>query len=124
MPFLRKWIERRRDIAETYKVLLGKSGLALPTEPSYGKHAYHLYVIESPHRDALQKKLAEVGISANIHYPTALPYLLPYQRFNPGEDEYPNARSATAHILSIPMYPELTEKDIAYIARALLEEHP
>ena len=124
LPFLRKWVERRREIAAAYGALLSKSGLTLPTEPSYGKHAYHLYVIESPHRDALQKKLAEAGISTGIHYPTALPYLLPYRRFNPGEDEYPNAVAATAHVLSIPLYPELTEKDIAYVARALLGENP
>jgi len=122
LPHLPRWIEARRAVAALYGRLLKDSAIGLPTEPAYAKHAYHLYVIEVDTRDAVKKKLQEAGIECGVHYPVALPFLTPYLKFGHRESDFPNAVAATARILSLPIYPELTEKDVAYVASALLEK--
>lgn len=120
LPYLPHWIEARRAVAAVYGHLLTEGTVGLPTEPAYAKHAYHLYVIEVDNRDAIKKKLQEAGIECGVHYPTALPFLTPYLKFNHRESEFPNAVAAAAKILSLPLYPELTAEDTQFIVETLL----
>ena len=67
---LEDWNERRRELAGRYGRLLAESQLTLPAETPGTRHAWHLYVVRSSARDALQSRLTAAGIGTLIHYPT------------------------------------------------------
>jgi len=79
-------------------------------------HVYHLYVIETAHRNALKAFLAERGIETAVHYPTALPLLPAYRYLGLDAAAFPRASAAQGRILSLPMYPEMTGSMIDYVA--------
>ena len=83
------------------------------------KHVFHLYVIRTNKRDKLQSHLKENGISTGIHYPTALPYLKAYEYLGHLPDDFPTACKYQREILSLAMYPELSEKTILGITNLL-----
>lgn len=112
-----KWTEQRIDNAKVYdKVLSNIPQITLPTVRKNTKHTYHLYVIRAEKRDELKQYLAEKGIQTAIHYPTALPNLPAYQYLNTTKADFPVASQYQSEILSLPMYPELTEEMIHYVA--------
>lgn len=116
LKYLDKWIASRRKLAEVYNTLLADSVVGRPVElPGY-QHVYHLYVIRSQNRDALQSILKERGIGTAVHYPTPV-HLQPYY-LNNGKSKYscPVSEKLVGEILSLPMYPELTEDQIAVVA--------
>ena len=83
------------------------------------RHVFHLYVLKNSSRDKLKKNLEDVGIPTGIHYPKALPFLEAYKYLNHKISEFPIAHKATKEILSIPIYPELDDKQAKYIAHTL-----
>ena len=119
---LDKWSDRRRAIAKMYDEKLKGSSLKLPTALAGYRHVYHLYVVETPRRDALQAYLQERGITALTHYPIAI-----HQ-----QEGYPwgsNARisgslahteKSAAQVLSLPMYPELTDEEVQATIDAII----
>src|SRR5205085_6260499 len=70
LGYLAAWNERRRQLAARYDELLAGTELALPRVAPGREHVYHLYVVRSPRREALQRYLKECGIGTLIHYPT------------------------------------------------------
>lgn len=109
LPYILKWTEARRNVANTYKELLSEfPNIDLPDEASYAKHVYHLYVIRTKDRDQLQTKLKEAEIGTAIHYPTPLPLMEAYSHLGYSEGDVPIANGYSKQILSIPMYPEIT----------------
>ena len=84
-------------------------------------NVYHLYVIKTPHRDALAKHLAENGISTGIHYPIGLPFLDAYSHLNHTKNDFPVTYEYQSKILSLPMYPELNKEQIKYICDKIKE---
>jgi dTDP-4-amino-4,6-dideoxygalactose transaminase len=90
--------------------------IELPQVPSHSTHVFHLYVVQLDHRDAVQQKMKERGISAEIHYPVALPFIKAYQHLGHKPADFPVASRQTARILSLPIYPELTSEMIEYVA--------
>ena len=116
LPYLDEWIASRRRLAAVYNKMLAGSSVAIPAEPPGYQHVYHLYVIRSQERDALQARLKERGIGTAIHYPTPV-HLQPF--FAKGEDrhgQFPVAEQICNEILSLPMYPELTEEQVEVVA--------
>ncbi len=116
LKHLDEWIASRRKLAEIYNTLLADSVVGRPVElPGY-QHVYHLYVIRSQNRDALQGILKERGIGTAVHYPTPV-HLQPYYLKN-GKPKYscPVSEKLVGEILSLPMYPELTEDQVAVVA--------
>ena len=116
------WNEARRQKAALYQQMLGDSGVVTPTEMGYGKHVYHLYVIRSRHRDDLQRFLAENGVGTVIHYPIPVHLQEAYQDLGYEPGEFPLAEACAKEILSLPMYPELTEESISKVA-ALMRQY-
>jgi dTDP-4-amino-4,6-dideoxygalactose transaminase len=111
-----EWNRRRLQHANMYSELLGGvSGIAVPQVREDAKHVFHLYVIRVPNRDALQKHLAEKGISTGVHYPTPLPLLPAYKYLNCQPSDFPIASGYMDQILSLPMFPELTREMIEYV---------
>jgi dTDP-4-amino-4,6-dideoxygalactose transaminase len=119
LPYLPKWLARRREIAEKYtKELRGINGIITPSFPDHSVHTFHLYTIQVKDRESLQKKLAEEGIETGVHYPTPLPFLTPYEKRHK-KSEFPVARKITSETLSLPLYPEMTEKQISFVVNEI-----
>jgi dTDP-4-amino-4,6-dideoxygalactose transaminase len=111
---LDQWTERRRRNADRYRELVVEYGLqgriSLPCAGNDGFHVYNQYTIRAPHRDELLAYLREHGISTEIYYPSPL-HLEPafgYLRYRVGS--FPQAETACREVLSLPVYPELTEE--------------
>lgn len=120
LPHIMKWTEQRIKNAALYtKHLSGITGIELPAVRPNSKHTYHLYVIRTKQRDQLMQYLKEQEIETSIHYPTALPNLPAYKYLGHQPADFPIASALQQEILSLPMYPELTEEMIIYVARAM-----
>ncbi len=122
LKHLDKWNNNRIKNAALYdKYII--SNIITPKTPDHHKHVYHLYVIQSQNRDRLKEKLKEEEIEASIHYPTALPYLKCYQHLRYTEKDFPIAYSLSKKILSLPMFPELTEEQIKCVTKIINNEN-
>ena len=115
---LEQWTEQRRRNAYLYNDALEGCGVGIPGELDNVRAVYHLYVVRVPscRRGALQEQLKANGISTGIHYPIALPYLNAYRHLGHTEADFPEAFLASGEILSLPMYAELTEAQVRYVA--------
>jgi len=110
---LDKWNDQRRALAKLYDEGLKGTSLKLPTAlPGY-RHIYHLYVVETPHRDALQQYLQERGITALTHYPIAIHQQegYPWGHSARISGSLKHSERSAAQVLSLPMYPELTVEE-------------
>mgnify|MGYP006425414277 CR=1 FL=1 len=120
LPHLSDWNQQRRRHADRYDRLLSDlPGVSTPTRRSDGTHVFHLYVIEYARRDTLASFLSERGIATSVHYPVALPFQPCYADYGHVQSDFPHAAAATDRILSLPMFPEMTEKEEAYVANAI-----
>lgn len=118
---LKDWNERRRAHAEYYTKLLSGLDVVTPFEPPHLCGVYHLYVVATPKRDALLKHLKARGIEGGIHYPIPLHLQPVYRDLGYHSGDFPLAETAANQVLSLPMYPELTNEQIEYIAEAVRE---
>jgi dTDP-4-amino-4,6-dideoxygalactose transaminase len=124
LPHLMKWTAERRRVAARYDELLkGVPGIRTPRVAPGRTHVWHLYVIESDRRDALQAHLTKVGVSTMLNYPKALPFYPCYSRLGHAPADFPNAYRNQDRILSLPIYPEMTDEMIRYVAGAIREFH-
>ena len=110
---LDQWNHDRRRVAERYREQLDDLDLTLPRD--HPGHVYHLFVLESPARDGLLAHLKEHGVGASVHYPDALPRLPAYSHLGHQAGEFPVAESLAGNILSLPVFPEMTEEQIGYV---------
>ena len=117
LPHILKWTDSRITNAAIYNELLkGISAIEIPRVRKDVKHSYHLYVIKTEQRDALAKYLQENGIDTAIHYPIALHNMNAYQYLNYSREDFPNASNNEDKILSLPMFPELTQEQMTFVA--------
>lgn len=109
---LKIWNEQRRAIAERYhKLFAGAEALVtLPYQPEWSRSVYHLYVVRVADRAGLQKRLDQAGIGTGIHYPIALHLTKAYEGLAFRSGDFPIAERASAEVLSLPMFPELTAR--------------
>lgn len=120
LRYLDTWNELRRRHAQTYSSLLDSvPQIKLPIEHKYAKHVYHIYSIEALQRNRLQKYLENRGIATVIHYPIPIHLQKPFRLLGYKIGDYPITETKSKNILSLPMYPEITETEIEYIARAI-----
>lgn len=121
LPHLEAWTEARRDHAHCYTELLDDCGVVVPLEASYARHVYHLYVIRTPRRDDLLAHLKARGVGAGVHYPKPLHRQPAYVNSGYGDVVLPITEQVAAEVLSLPMYSELAEDQIVYVADAVKE---
>jgi dTDP-4-amino-4,6-dideoxygalactose transaminase len=119
LSFLDQWTEARRHHAKLYTELLADIDLAPPWEAPDTRHVYHLYVIRTPHREALLTYLKAQGIDAGVHYPLPLHRQPAYLKLGYGDVYLPETERAAAEILSLPLYPELTDDQIHYVVEQI-----
>jgi dTDP-4-amino-4,6-dideoxygalactose transaminase len=112
MKHLLGWNEKRRKIAQVYiDELANIENLTLPTVLDGREHVWHLFVIKTPLRDKLFEHLKSKKIQTVINYPIALPFLEAYKYLNHSVSEFPNAYENQSKILSLPIFPEMTENE-------------
>ena len=116
---LEAWTEARRTAAARYDQLLKGSGVATPAAMPYARHAYHIYAIRTQHRQVWQQALQEQGIQTGIHYPIPVHLLPAYSDLGYTQGQFPHAEKAAAEVLSLPMFPELTENQCETVCNAL-----
>lgn len=110
--------ERRKNIASIYrKELASLSQIKLPIERKSAKHVYHLFVIETKQREALQKYLKENGIDTLIHYPIPIHKQKCFPEFN--KIKLPNTESRSEKILSIPCHPFMEKDEALYVSEKI-----
>lgn len=111
------WNERRRAVAKRYRAdLASVAGVILPHVPEWAEPVWHLFVIRTPHRDLLQRRLAERGIETLIHYPVPPHKQAAYREM--GGRSYPITEGIHAEVLSLPMGPAMTDADVACVVTA------
>jgi dTDP-4-amino-4,6-dideoxygalactose transaminase len=112
---------RRREIAERYFEAFRGMPLGLPEEQSYGRAVYHLFVVRHPRRTAFMAALADRGVGTLIHYPVALHLQRAYASLGGKLGDRPNVETAANEILSLPVYPELTDAQVGVVIAAVKE---
>ena len=119
LNYLELWTECRRQHAELYTGLLNGSSIPTPLESEDVRHVYHLYVIEVENRDEVQQQLKAKGIATGVHYPIPLHLQPAYRYLGYQAGAFPYAEAASQKILSLPMFPELTEEQIHFTVQTL-----
>lgn len=120
LPHLDEWNEGRRRLARCYDESL-PSEMVKPIEQSQCRHVYHLYVIRTPERDQLREWLKARGVDTGIHYPLPIHLQKACQIYGCGNGLLPVTEEIAGQILSLPMYPELTEEEVRYICDSIRE---
>jgi dTDP-4-amino-4,6-dideoxygalactose transaminase len=113
------WNSVRRAHARRYDELLADADVVRPELPSDDSHVFHLYVIRTARRAELKARLAEAGIATGIHYPVPVHLQPPYRAAGHKVGELPGTERAADQVLSLPMYPELTEEQLRYVASSV-----
>ncbi|MEM9773375.1 MAG: DegT/DnrJ/EryC1/StrS family aminotransferase [Chloroflexota bacterium] len=121
LPHLDSWSENRRQAAAMYTEKLQGANVVLPHVPEWAEPVFHLYVIQVEDRDGLQKHLNEAGVASGIHYPIPIHMLDAYKELPYGEGSFPETETYAKKILSLPMYPEITEEMIDYTVEKVKE---
>jgi dTDP-4-amino-4,6-dideoxygalactose transaminase len=108
---------QRRERAALYReVLAGIGDVTIQPPAAYTDHIYHLFIIESAHRNALRLHLKESGVETGIHYPIPIHLLAAYADLQYMRGNFPVAEKLAARSLSLPMFPEITEAQVRYVA--------
>jgi dTDP-4-amino-4,6-dideoxygalactose transaminase len=119
LPYLNEWTAKRRLNAETYGRLLSGLDIILPVEKPENKHVYHQYTIRHPMRDALRQYLADHEVASGVYYPSPLHLEEAYAYLGYKQGDFPEAERACREVLSLPIYPELTEDQLTFVASTI-----
>lgn len=119
LKHLSEWTGLRRSRAALYGKLIHNSKIILPRQAARSKHVYHLYVIRTERRDELQAYLKKRGIQTLIHYPIPVHLQKAYFGLKLRTGSFPVAEACAKQILSLPMFPELSESDVRKVCRVL-----
>jgi dTDP-4-amino-4,6-dideoxygalactose transaminase len=122
LPHLAGWTKARQDAARMYDAGLNQiEDVTVPAVASDRSHVYHLYTIRHPRRDALAAHLNAKGVQTAVNYPTALPFLEAYDRYQHRPEQFPNAFADQGKILSLPMFAEITREQQEEVIRLVRE---
>jgi dTDP-4-amino-4,6-dideoxygalactose transaminase len=120
---LEDWTEARRAYAARYSTLLHHmSHVTPPLEAPNRRHVYHVYAIRSPDRDHLQRALQAEGIQTGLHYPIPVHLQKAHADLGHRPGDFPVSESAAGEVLSLPIYPEMTVRQIEQVAAALEQD--
>lgn len=120
-PHLDEWNEKRRELSKRYNDYFAPLGIVTPVEREWAKHVYHLYIIRSAKREALQTFLKEKGIASEVYYPLPPHLSVPCRKYGYKEGDFPHAEKAAKETLALPLYPELTLRQQDEVIAAVRE---
>ena len=120
LPHLDGWLAARRRVANLYHDGL-RGEVERPLGPAGADHACHVYAIRSRDREALRDALARAGVGTNIHYPKPVHLQPAYAGLGHGRGAFPVSEAYAAETLSLPLYPELSRRDVAAVIEAVNE---
>lgn len=116
---LDEWNHRRKALAYLYSSGLESSGVVLPNVPSWTDPVWHLYVVRSPQRDALQRSLTDAGIGTLIHYPVSPHMQQAYSDLGMASRDLPLAHRLANEVLSLPIGPQLATDSAKTVIQAI-----
>lgn len=116
---LERWTEARRAIVNTYNERVAGADVVRPVEMSWARHVYHVYTLRADNRDALQAALLHQGIQTGIHYSTPVHLQPAYKDLGYGPGSFPESEKTARQVLSLPLYPELSDSQIEEVAMAV-----
>jgi dTDP-4-amino-4,6-dideoxygalactose transaminase len=116
------WSSQRREVASRYDELLGSmKGVIAPARNGFGDHVFHQYTVRVSHRDQVQKRLGELGVTTMVYYPTPIHLQPIYSGMRLREGDFPVTGQACKEALSLPIFPELTSEQSLYVSEALAQ---
>jgi len=121
LKYLNEWNRKRRENASIYREYLSGLKVVAPEELEGRKHVYHLFVIRVKNRDKVREELLSRGVATGIHYPTPIHLQSAYKFLDYKNGDFPVSEKMAEEILSLPMFPELTEDQIKYVCNLLKE---
>jgi len=113
------WVEARRSAAARYRTALAGLPVTLPDEPADARHTYHQFTIRTPDRDRLQEYLKERAIATRIYYPIPLHLQPCFAHLGQGPGDFPVAERLAREVLSLPIFPGITDEQIGRVADGL-----
>jgi dTDP-3-amino-2,3,6-trideoxy-4-keto-D-glucose/dTDP-3-amino-3,4,6-trideoxy-alpha-D-glucose/dTDP-2,6-dideoxy-D-kanosamine transaminase len=119
LKHLDRYIERRKELARRYDLMLADTSLSLPKVMAGNDHAYYLYVCRHPDRDRIIEELKKHDILVNISYPWPIHTMTGYEYLGYTEGDFPHTEKAAREIFSLPMYPSLTDEEQVQVISAL-----
>ena len=119
MNYIEAWTEARRAVAFHYDRLLASSHYGRPAPPPHCRHVYHVYAIQLPDRDKVQKALQAAGVGTGIHYPVPVHLQKAYANLGYGRGDLPITEAVADRFLSLPIYAELRPEQVAEIVLRL-----
>lgn len=121
LPFLDGWNERRRELAARYTAAFAASSVVAPLEIDGSRHVYHLYVVRVDDREAFRARLASLGVDTAVHYPVPVHHQEAYRALAPPGRSLAVSERLAATVVSLPLYPELTDGEVESVIEAALE---
>src|SRR5690606_16217542 len=120
LKYLPAWNDARRKHANDYTAgLASVRDVILPVEADYARHIYHIYAIRVKDRDKLMAYLGEKGIACGIHYPVPVHLQKAYSFLGKGKGSFPVAEKCAEQYLSLPMFAELSDEQVAYVVQQI-----
>jgi dTDP-4-amino-4,6-dideoxygalactose transaminase len=119
LKHLGRWTARRQEIAALYRKELAGSRAVMPRDGARAENAYHLFVVYVENRERVRTALAARGVETAIHYPTPVHLQKAYAWLGHGHGSFPHAELACDRVLSLPLFPEMTDEQAGYVARML-----
>jgi dTDP-3-amino-3,4,6-trideoxy-alpha-D-glucose transaminase len=117
---LEGWTSERRRVAARYvHALEGARGIRLPYTAPWAEPVWHLFPVEVAHRDGVRARLREMGVATGVHYPAPIHLQPAYTHLGRGPSAFPEAERSAARVLSLPMYPELSDAQVDRVAEGL-----
>ncbi len=125
LPHTVQWIEGRRRNAERYRILFAEAGLdgvVEPPEAVAGRgHTFNQFVVRAPRRDELKALLAQRGIGCSVYYPLPLHLQPCFAHLGHRQGDFPVAEQASREVLALPVFPELTEAELAEVVGVIAD---
>ena len=118
---LNKWNARRREIATIYQTKLKGFDILIPVDKEHEKAVYHTFIIQTPFRNELQSFLLENNIETKVHYPIAIHLQEAARSLGYKKGDFPVTEKQTDTILSLPVFPELTNEQVDYVCDKIVE---
>lgn len=117
LKYLTDWNARRKEIALRYQTLINNPLVTLQAKPEWADSVYHLFVVTTPNPELFSSYLADHGIQVGYHYPVPCHLQKAYQYLGHRNGDFPNAEYLASHCVSLPMFAELTDEEVAHVIK-------